>query len=299
MKCLTCKRFFTFIACRSRSFNFSFGLVCALVVCLFDYLTPLEYSFTLFYLFPISFTTWFAGRTAGLLIAIISASNWTLINHAHAIHLLLWNSLSIFGNFLAVCLLVNRVNQMWQQASAQSRSDYLTGICNSRAFMEKLDYEVSRAQREGHVFSLGYIDLDNFKEVNDRYGHNTGDLLLQTVARCFTAGLRRTDLIARMGGDEFCIYFPDTDAGAVRVVMEKIRQHLLQEMQLRGWPTTFSMGVVTCTIPPASADAIIRYADEIMFRAKRSGKNRIDYALFPASAACGNRRPVAQAANDR
>lgn len=280
MKYFRLKWFFDYIATKGKLFNFCIGLFFMTVTCLLDHFIIDEYSFSFFYLFPVAFTSWFAGRIAGIVIAFLSATNWSVENHTHFLHSFLWNSLSTFSVFVAICLLTTKVYQMWLKESELSRSDYLTGLSNARAFMEKLEYEISRANRDGEPFSLGYVDLDNFKEVNDRYGHQKGDELLQSVARCFTSGLRKTDLIARMGGDEFCIYFPATGYESVQVVMKKVRQSLLDKMKEERWPTTFSMGVVTCLVPPRNADNIVLYADQIMYKAKNAGKNRINFVVF-------------------
>jgi len=280
LKNLGLKWFFDFIGTRGKFFNFCIGLLFMSAVCILDNLDSAEYSFSFFYLFPISFTTWYAGRTAGMAIALISATNWAVHNYTHFSHALIWNSVSTFAVFVAICLLVNKVYLMWLKESEQSRSDYLTGLSNSRAFMERLEYEICRAQREREPFSLGYVDLDNFKGINDRFGHQKGDELLQSVANSFSADLRKTDLIARMGGDEFCIYFPATGHEAVQVVMNKVRQGLLERMKQENWPTTFSMGVVTCLDPPRNADEIVLYADKIMYIAKNTGKNRINFVVY-------------------
>jgi len=280
LKFIGTKWFFDFISTKGKFFNFCIGLAFMATVCILDIVDHEEYSFSFFYLFPIAFTTWYAGRTAGMAIAVLSATNWAVHNHSHYTHVQIWNAVSTFGVFVTICILVDKVYRMWLKESEQSRSDYLTGLSNSRDFMEKLEYEISRAQREHEPFSLGYVDLDNFKEINDRYGHKKGDELLQSVAKCFTSDLRKTDLIARMGGDEFCIYFPATGHEAVQVVMNKVRQGLLETMKQQNWPTTFSMGVVTCLEPPRNADEIVLYADKIMYIAKNSGKNRINFVSY-------------------
>ncbi len=280
MNCFRIKWFFDYISTKGKFFNFGIGLLCMAAVCVLDHFTNDAYSFSFFYLFPVGFTSWFAGRTAGIVIAFLSTANWTWENDSYFTNSLIWNTLSLFGVFVAVSMLVDKVYQMWLKASQQSHIDYLTGLSNSRCFMEKLGYEISRAQRDGEPFSLGYVDLDNFKEVNDRYGHQKGDELLQCVAECFTGGLRKTDLIARMGGDEFCIFFPATGYEAVQVVMKKVRQSILDKMKEEHWPTTFSMGVVTCLVPPRNADELVLYADKVMYKAKTSGKNRINFVVF-------------------
>lgn len=274
------QRFFDYLETRGRRFNFVVGVVCLSLVCLVDWLGSDILSFNFFYMFPIVFTTWYSGRRPGQLIAILAAISWTYDNHVHESHALVWNILSTIGAFLVIATLVGKVREMWENERTQSRRDPLTGLVNSRAFMEILAYEVARFKRGGVPFSLGYIDLDEFKEVNDRYGHQRGDELLRQVADLFRDNLRKTDVIARMGGDEFAILFPGTSSDASRLVMQKVRGLFLATMKENNWPTTFSMGIVTCDVPPETADEILLLADRLMYQAKGSGKNRLEFSVY-------------------
>jgi diguanylate cyclase (GGDEF)-like protein len=121
------------------------------------------------------------------------------------------------------------------------------------------------------------VDVDNFKRINDRYGHAGGDRLLRAIARAMREGCRRTDIVARLGGDEFALLLPDTGPDAAAVVVEKVRTALLASARGEGWPATFSVGATTFLEPPSSVDELVSRADELMYAAKRAGKNR---ALF-------------------
>jgi diguanylate cyclase (GGDEF)-like protein len=244
-----------------------------------DWVDRETYSIAFFYMFPIGFTTWYAGKGFGQGIALLAALNWTVDNHTHLLAPMIWNSISTLGVFLVTCTLVGKVRSMWESERNHSRRDHLTGLMNSRAFLETLTYEVERFKRGGDPFSLGYIDLDEFKAVNDRYGHQKGDELLRLVADLFRDNLRRTDIIARMGGDEFVIFFPATQGEAIKTVMQKVRKQFLAVMREHRWPTTFSMGVVTFESPPADADEVVLAADRLMYQAKQSGKNRVEFAV--------------------
>ena len=109
-----------------------------------------------------------------------------------------------------------------------ARIDFLTGVLNSRAFYQIATAEIQRSGRYGHPLTLAYIDLDNFKTVNDEFGHSTGDELLKTVARTFSDNLRSSDYVARLGGDEFAILMTETSAQAALNVVARI-QVLLEE----------------------------------------------------------------------
>lgn len=140
--------------------------------------------------------------------------------------------------------------------------------------------EILRARRHGHPFTVIYIDLDNFKTVNDTLGHSVGNTLLRHVVDTLKGTVRATDLVARLGGDEFVILLPETDRDSAKVLVSKLREQLLDAMQSQGWPVTFSVGVLTCISSPANVDELIRAADAIMYEAKKTGKNAIRYSTY-------------------
>jgi diguanylate cyclase (GGDEF)-like protein len=120
---------------------------------------------------------------------------------------------------------------------------------------------------------LAYIDLDNFKTVNDTYGHLIGDSLLRLVADTIRNNIRTTDVLARLGGDEFVVLLPETDFEQSEIVINKVQTQLLDEMKKNNWPVTFSIGAVTFLTPPESVDEMIKKADNLMYSAKKNGKN--------------------------
>lgn len=140
--------------------------------------------------------------------------------------------------------------------------------------------ELDRFQRYGRAFSLAYLDLDNFKTVNDRWGHAVGDEVLRLIAKFIQRHIRRTDVLVRLGGDEFTLLLPETDAQMARAVCGKIQAGLAAEMRARQWPVTMSIGVLTCQAPPPSVDVLVSRADELMYTAKRGGKNCIQCATY-------------------
>lgn len=156
--------------------------------------------------------------------------------------------------------------------------DGLTGLCNRSEFMRRAETELQRAQRHGHHTSFLLLDLDHFKQVNDRFGHPTGDLLLCHVARLLRAGVRSSDLVARLGGEEFIVLLPQTGLGPALQCAEKLRlivQDQTLETELGPVPMTVSLGVLE--VPPlARADMSRAYAamDRALYRAKAAGRNR-------------------------
>jgi diguanylate cyclase (GGDEF)-like protein len=156
----------------------------------------------------------------------------------------------------------------------------LTGAANSRFFYKLAQMEIDRFQRYTHPFSLAFIDLDNFKFVNDQFGHAVGDQVLRTVVSSVKKHSRKTDTIARLGGDEFALLLSETNEESARIVLAKIQDMLLAEMREHNWPITFSIGVLTCNASPQTTDELVRITDELMYSVKKSSKNAIKYATY-------------------
>jgi diguanylate cyclase (GGDEF)-like protein len=117
------------------------------------------------------------------------------------------------------------------------------------------------------------MDIDNFKQINDGLGHSTGNALLHLVAETIRKNVRAVDIIARLGGDEFAILMPETGYEQSGIVINKVQKYLLDAVEERGWPVTFSFGVVTCNNPLCKVDELIKAADNLMYSVKNSGKN--------------------------
>jgi diguanylate cyclase (GGDEF)-like protein len=131
------------------------------------------------------------------------------------------------------------------------------------------------------------MDVDDFKLINDRLGHSAGDRLLRLVADTIRQNVRGIDVVARLGGDEFAVLMPETDERAAQVVIRRVRRQLLEAARREDWPVTFSAGLVTWIAPPAGVDEMLRAADELMYDAKRHGKNTVRHTTSdrPANAA--------------
>jgi diguanylate cyclase (GGDEF)-like protein len=162
-----------------------------------------------------------------------------------------------------------------------SKTDPLTGAGNLRAFFERAQVEIDRSLRYGHVITIAYLDVDDFKAINDKLGHTVGDEVLTRIAELTFMKIRKTDTLGRLGGDEFAILVPQTEPEVAEVVLNRIREGLFEEMGGRGWTVTFSWGAVTFKAPPSSVDEMIRRADDLIDEAKRRGKNTWVFATFP------------------
>jgi diguanylate cyclase (GGDEF)-like protein len=177
-----------------------------------------------------------------------------------------------------------------------ARSDPLTNLSNRRAFRELLDLELARARRSGAPVSVVVGDLDHFKEVNDRSGHQVGDVALQRVASLLALGKREIDGVARVGGEEFALVLPDTDRHGGFVIAERTRCEVREEFFSDAVAVTISFGVATYPHDGETAAALLRAADDALSAAKRSGRNRTvlhTRALGAASRADQESRDIA------
>jgi diguanylate cyclase (GGDEF)-like protein len=156
-----------------------------------------------------------------------------------------------------------------------ARTDYLTGALNVRAFAERAKREISRSQRYGHPLTVAYIDIDDFKIVNDRFGHSYGDKVLRAVSDCLKSNLRESDCLSRVGGDEFVVLLPETGLDQGQHVLDKFRSVVSNTALARESFVTFSIGAVVFDPPPSDVDELIRAADAVMYESKLDGKDRI------------------------
>ncbi len=175
--------------------------------------------------------------------------------------------------FAALAALAISRAQRDEELKGLALKDGLTGLVNHRGLCEALDREIARATRLGHSISAILFELDGFKRVNDRYGHLRGDDVLRSVAEVLKGASRVSDIVARFGGDEFVIVFPQLPKTTAAEVAERIRGQV-EELTLGG-PLAASMGVASFPEDGATTDALLEAADRAMYRAKRAGGNRV------------------------
>jgi len=243
----------------------------------FDYATGPYVSFALVYLPPIAFVTWFAGRPFGLTLACISTIiglTTDIASELSARHFVpYWNAGARFGIFVLVVAVLSSLRTSHESHRYMAQTDPLTGAANARFFTEEAERQMAGARRYGHALTLAYVDLDDFKAINDTFGHSTGDTLLCTVAETLKRNARPTDLVARLGGDEFVILFPQTEAKAAVSALNRIRTELTARMSDHGWAVTFSIGSAELSDEIRTVDAFVAAADALMYEAKRAGKD--------------------------
>ena len=261
------------------------GLTFTMIVSFVKYLTGPELALSAFYLLSIAVVTWYVGIRAGIFISVASALSWLTAD------LMMLNTFSnpvipYFNEsfrlivFLIITVTLHKLRNSLTIQRELARTDHLTGIANRRAFFELANMELKKARRYGHSLSVLYLDIDNFKMINDNHGHRIGDQLLGSVAMSIKRNIRSFDLIARFGGDEFCVLLSETGAESARLIANKLQEKLTVLVEDKGWPVTFSIGAVTSQRPPDSIDEMITAADALMYSAKQNGKNGIRYKVI-------------------
>jgi diguanylate cyclase (GGDEF)-like protein len=172
---------------------------------------------------------------------------------------------------------LNRTSARLQRAVDRSLHDPLTGLANRTLFEEFLHNQIALAQRTGTELGVMYLDLDGFKEVNDRYGHAAGDELLRWVAGRISVLLRESDLSARLGGDEFAVVLPATGEAGARLVAEKLLESMSTHPKHRA-TVSASIGIAVYPSSAISMEALLQHADRAMYAAKESGKRQVSVA---------------------
>ena len=251
-----------------------------------DFLTGYELSFSIFYLLPISFITVYLGYMYGILTSILCSIAWFLADiysGAAYSNMLIpyWNTFVRLIYFSLHSIILGNLIERMNQSKIQSNTDPLTGMPNFRHFSEFATKEIERARRSRTPITISYIDLDNFKSVNDKFGHSTGDMLLKIVADTLMDSIRPNDIASRVGGDEFIILLSGSDFLKSSKVLKRIQKVLLSEMKANHWPVTFSMGAITFNTIPLSLDRMIQETDKIMYSVKNSGKNNLKHFQKP------------------
>ncbi len=256
-----------------------------IVLGMFNRLTGPEAFSYVFYLIPISFVTWFTAKWIGLGMSVVCAFVWLLADITSRTPLSFstipyWNAIAKMGSFAIFTLILSSVKDVLEKERHSSRIDHLTGIRNRKHFIELAEFEILRAERNKSFFTVIYIDLDNFKSVNDRFGHLVGDNLLRLVSRTIQRNIRDSDTVARLGGDEFAILLPETGPEVAELITRRIQKSGLEAMKKHEWPVTFSIGQATFAGSSLTVDEVLKKSDDLMYNAKRAGKNTIRQDLF-------------------
>lgn len=262
----------------------SVALGLAMLILLADTFTVPELNFSIFYLGPVTLATWYVSTRSGVVLASASVLIWFTAEFSQGSAYVYaftpyWNAVVRLGVFLIFVLLFAWLRDRLRHAERLATTDHLTHLTNGFAFRVLVDKEIQRSRRYGYPITLAYVDLDDFKLTNDRWGHLTGDEVLRTVAKTLQGGLRSFDVVARLGGDEFAIMLPNTSEEVAGPILGRLQLHLLEAMQERTWPVTASIGAVTFVTPPTTVNVMLHRADELMYTVKNEGKNQIKHLV--------------------
>ncbi len=254
------------------------GVLAVTGIAAVDWLTGPTMSVSLLYVLAVIAVTWCGPRRFGVLVAALASAE-SIAAHvlgtdpSETLPVALWNAGARLVVLVIIVGLLGGLRRALVLQRYHATTDPLTGALNRRAFQFAADRECLRAHREGTPVSVAYLDLDDFKSVNDRLGHRVGDEVLQAFAARVRDSIRGTDLFCRIGGDEFVLLFPNTDATEAVAVTRRVRATLAE--QPLDPPVTASTGIATFRSVPAAVDDLVDAADELMYRAKMLGRDTI------------------------
>lgn len=261
------------------------ALIAFCLVVAADFLTSYELSLSAFYVLIILAVGWFGGIGWAVLFACLAAFSEFEVGvltgnpYSSDLYYYLSNGNRLFV-YLLIAYLAAAARSLYDRAQSSARVDYVTGITNSTGFYEKLAVELSRHRRSRETFAVAYVSCDYFKIINDGLGHREGDRVLMTIAQTLHTSLRQTDVVARVGGDEFGLVFPQTNEENALTVMRKLCALLDRAMAEHEWPITFSVGVGIFPQVPGTVDRTVAFCDRLMQRVKALGKNKLMHRVY-------------------
>ena len=241
--------------------------------------TPSTARFGILYTIPVLLVTWTEGLAWGILLAVATtvfreATAWVQMPADTPLQWRILNGLAYLAVLGVAMAGLQSLRRSQAQLARLVTQDQLTSVLNARAFVARLGQELDRNRRYPRPLALLYMDLDNFKVINDTHGHQTGDAVLRLVADSMRSSVRHADVVGRLGGDEFAVLTPETDAALADAAAKRLIAGLRNVF--KGTPNvTASIGVVSCAATDASTDDLLRRADQAMYDAKKSGKDRV------------------------
>ncbi len=200
------------------------------------------------------------------IIGVVSAITWSVAEAA-----VVWPTfplsafaLNIFTRSITLTVLGRVVAKLWKEREF-SRKDLLTGLANRMVFAERFNTEQLRSARSGNPYSILFINIDQFKKMNDQLGRSIGDTALKVVSGILNSNSRSIDTVARIGGDEFVVLFPETDQYICSILVKRIMSVAEMEFAAEGWPISISVGQVTAGGNDKSLEELLHEADRHMY----------------------------------
>ena len=245
-----------------------------------DIITGYEIHIFIFYVIPIALATWYIGYFSGLLFAVLSISVWWfadyLSGHEYASSLIpVWNGLIRFAFFFFTVYALNMIKAKLKLEETYADFDSLTNSLNGRGFRTRLNPVFSLIKREKQPYTMVFLDVDNFKTLNDTQGHAEGDRALQHLAEVMHHSFRSSDLICRKGGDEFILFLPNTDTEQAKKAISLFKERFDAVVQNENWPIGLSIGACSFDSEHTDIEQATSLTDNLMYEAKNSGKNTI------------------------
>jgi diguanylate cyclase (GGDEF)-like protein len=266
-----------------------------------DWCSSADVGFTLGYLLPVALAAWRLPQPWVSLTAISCAVAWALVHSCETDGQLAAAVVAVNVGmevlvFLSFGLLLSTLRHRLYRERWLANTDALTGVANRRAFESELLREMERCRRFQQPFTLAYLDIDGFKQVNDQLGHRAGDDLLRSLARTLRQGVRSVDLVARLGGDEFVVLMPATDGFGALVVVQRLQQEIADFSRM--FNTGVTIGCLTVLREPPPLDELVARADRLLYEQKQNGRGRVCHQVLPepmAGASMTGSRSVAEA----
>ncbi len=261
-----------------------------------EYLTGDRFSLSILYFPVVALCCWLVGLRPAIVLSLVASTLWILDDYLVPPaplpdYLKAWHCLTRFVVFTAFAWVLSRLRVALAREHRLSHFDELTGLANRASLFEYGQRDVAHCRRAGRPITAVFIDLDEFKQVNDRCGHAEGDRVLRAAAKCVRENTRAGDLTARLGGDEFVVLAPEMNREIAEHFTARLQDCLRQRMYSGGWPVTFSMGAATFARPPASLDEIVKAADDLMYEVKHRRKNGVLLRQIDAAVEVANDVP--------
>ena len=257
-----------------------------MIIGLINYFLGSEISFSVFYISSIYLVIWNSNKIIyGYIVSLFCVIVWLIVdltsgyNYSHFL-IPYWNTLIRLSFLLMFLYLLYYFKRYYKRILQLVRIDFLTGIYNIRAFYKFVELERNRALRNKYNLTICFIDLDNFKSINDNFGHRAGNELLKKIANLIKSNLRITDIVARLGGDEFIVLLPQTNLDQSIKIICKLNNKFKEKIKINKLFITMSIGIANFIKIPSSVDKMIQRADNLMYLAKKKGKNNIKSAVY-------------------
>lgn len=247
----------------------TFGLSVIALGGVIDVTTGRDLSLSIVYVGGVAFMAWVGSFRVALLGTIGAAAAVLTDGLVNTVGtgVALSNAVTALALLVGTAAIVDRLRKALIREAHQARYDPLTGLANRRACEERSELELARSQRSGEALSVAFVDFDGLKQINDNRGHAAGDAALIHLAKTAQAVLRPTDLLSRIGGDEFVLLLPETDHDDATAVIRRIQSRLAESVG--GEPASITVGLVTWRSAPQTLNQLFVEADALMYNAKR------------------------------